>query len=77
MLQMLSNGAGREAEDEGDLGVGLPLGDPAEDLGLATGKPEGFQSGGVEGSRLLLEEQEVLGRLGEEADDEPPAFARS
>lgn len=33
--------------DEGDLGVGLPLGDPVEDLRLPAAEPEGLQGSGV------------------------------
>ena len=43
MLYVLLNGPRTDAEDLANLRIGLALGNPRQDFGLAIGQPEGSQ----------------------------------
>src|SRR5262249_25508319 len=70
VLEVLVDRAPADAQDRRDVAVGLALGNPGQDLGLAATQPERFQPLGPERAVLLGQEQQALLALEHQAHGE-------
>src|SRR5207302_9299387 len=76
VLQMLGHRRRARAEDLRHVRVRLSLRHPYEDLRLAPRKPEGQERLWLETLRPLLEEEDVLAGVVDQAHAQPPRVAR-